>query len=174
MQILLIFKQMNANARFGVIALLLGALGISTTIWIDGAVPMQLLSSGTLLFGQLAYGQDAGFEKPLTKLVLVALGLAVIGFVMLMLDDNAKAGLLFVFATFLSILFWAVAMLHRPGPARATGKVGAAMGLGVLRSVASAEVTDVLRLVQITCVGLAIWSVVQAWILFTGLLALDS
>jgi len=32
---------MNANARFGVIALLLGALGISTTIWIDGAVPMQ-------------------------------------------------------------------------------------------------------------------------------------
>jgi hypothetical protein len=195
MQILRTFKQMNANARFGVIALLLGALGISTTIWIDGAVPMQLLSCGALLFGQLAYGQDAGFEKPLTKLVLVALGFAVIGFVMLILDDNAKAGLLFVFATFLSILFWAVAMLHRPGPARATGKVGAvaggvslalligghvfvglgaAMGLGVLRSVASAEVTDVLRLVQITCVGLAIWSVVQAWILFTGLLASDS
>ena len=185
---------MSANARFGLIALLLGALGLSTTIWINGAVPLHLLSLGALVFGQWAYGQEAGFEKPLTKLVLVALGFAVIGFVMLELDDNVKAGLLFVFASFLAILFWALAMLHRPGPARATGKVGAVagglslliligghvfiglgavLGLSVLRSAATANVNDVSRVVQIACLCLAVWCVVQAWVLFKGILAVD-
>ena len=185
-------RQMNANARFGFVALLLGALGLGTTIWIDGAAPMQLLSCGVLLFAQLAYGQEAGFEKPLTKLVLTALGFAVIGFIVLKLDGTAKAGLLFVFASFLAILFWALAMLHRPGPARTTGKLGvmaggaslailigghvfvglgAALGLGALRSAATADASEVLRLVQIACLCLALWSAVQARILYQGLLS---
>jgi hypothetical protein len=188
-------KDMNANARFGVIALVLAALGLCTTIWISGAVPMHLLSMGVLLFGQLAYGQEAGLEKPLTKLVLVALFFSAIGFVMLALDGNPKAGVLFVFASFLSILMWALAMLHRPGPARATGKVGvlagglslailigghvfvglgAALGMGALRSMGSASGEDVLRMVQITCIGLAIWSLVQAWMLFKGIVTANS
>ena len=185
-------RQMNANARFGFVALLLGALGLGTTIWIDGAAPMQLLSCGVLLFAQLAYGQEAGFEKPLTKLVLTALGFAVIGFIVLKLDGTAKAGLLFVFASFLAILFWALAMLHRPGPARTTGKLGvmaggaslailigghvfvglgAALGLGALRSATTADASEVQRLVQIACLCLALWSAVQARILYQGLLS---
>ena len=185
-------RQMNANARFSFIALLLGALGLGATIWIDGAAPMQLLSCGVLLFAQLAYGQEAGFEKPLTKLVLTALGFAVIGFIVLKLDGTAKAGLLFVFASFLAIVLWALAMLHRPGPARTTGKLGvmaggaslailigghvfvglgAALGLGALRSAATADASEVQHLVQIACLGLALWSVVQARILYQGLLS---
>ena len=57
------FKDLSANARFGVVALILGALGLSLTIWISGAAPMHLLWCGVLLFGQIAYGQEAGFES---------------------------------------------------------------------------------------------------------------
>ena len=122
------FIALNANARFGVVALVLGAFGLSATIWIEGAVPMHLLWTAVLVFGQLAYGQEAGFEKPLTKLVLIALLFAVLGFVLFTLEGSAQGGLLFAFGGLLSIFFWAVAMLHCPGPARQMGKAGAVMG----------------------------------------------
>lgn len=183
------FLDMNANARFGCVALVLAAIGLPLSILVAGAVPMHLLFAGILMFGQWAYGQEAGLEKPLTKLVLVTFGFTIIGFVLLKLDSNAKAGLLFVFGGFLSILMWAIAMLHRPGVGRATGKVGvlagaasfavligghvfvgvgAVLGAGALRNSGAATADDVERMVQITCAVLAIWSLAQASLIFFG------
>lgn len=152
---------------------------------------MRLFALGVLVFGQLCYAQEAGWEKPLTKLVVVALTFASLGFILFELDGTPKAALLFAFAGFVTVLSWSLAMLHRPGKARATGKVGmiaggaslailigghvfvgfgAAIGLEALRSVATAQSADVAGLVQIVSVCLGVWAFVCASIVFKGLL----
>ena len=121
--------------------------------------------------------------------MLVALLFAVIGFVLFSLEGSAKAGLLFGFGTFVAIFFWAVAMLHRPGPAKQVGKagavvgglslallvlghvfvgLGAALGLGALRSAANASTDDVMGLVQIASLCLGGWSIACAWLVWRG------
>lgn len=82
-------------------------------------------------------------------------------------------------------------MLHRPGKARTTGKLGmaaggaslailigghvfvgfgAAMGLEVLRSVATAQSSDVTAVMQIVSVCLGGWAFVCAWIVVKRIL----
>lgn len=194
MQLHSTFLSLRPNARFGSVALFLGALGMCITPWIAGAGPMRLLALGVMIFGQLCYAQEAGWEKPLTKLVVVALAFTSLGFVSFELDGTPKASLLFAFAGFLTVLSWSLAMLHRPGKARATGKVGmvaggvslviligghvfvgfgAAIGLGALRSVATAQSADVIGLVRIVSVCLGAWAFVCAWIVAKGVLAQD-
>ncbi|WP_298859704.1 hypothetical protein [uncultured Sulfitobacter sp.] len=191
MQLYSTFLLLSPNARFGSVALLLGGIGMCLTPWIDGAGPMRLLALSMLVFGQLCYAQEAGWEKPLTKLVVVALIFASLGFILFELDGTPKAALLFAFAGFVTVLSWSLAMLHRPGKARATGKVGmvaggaslailigghvfvgfgAAIGLGALRSVATAQSAEVAGLVQIVSVCLGAWAFVCASIVFKGLL----
>ena len=191
MQLHSIFLLLSPNARFGSVALLLGGMGMCVTPWILGAGPMRLFALGVLVFGQLCYAQEAGWEKPLTKLVVVALTFASLGFILFELDGTPKAALLFAFAGFVTVLSWSLAMLHRPGKARATGKVGmiaggaslailigghvfvgfgAAIGLEALRSVATAQSADVAGLVQIVSVCLGVWAFVCASIVFKGLL----
>lgn len=181
------FRSLSPNARFGVAGLVLSAIGLSASIWSPGAVPMHLLFFGILVFGQWAYGQEAGLEKPLTKLMLVALSFAALGFVLFKIEASAGGGLLFAFAGAFTILIWAIAMLHRPGPARQAGKVGmvaggvslailigghvfvglgAALGLGALRNAGTATAQEVTQLVQIICLCLSGWGLVCAWLMF--------
>lgn len=195
MQLCSSFLSLSPNARFGSVALLLGGIGMSITPWIAGAAPMRLLALGVMIFGQLCYAQEAGWEKPLTKLVVVALAFASLGFVLFELNGTPKAALLFAFAGFLTVLSWSLAMLHRPGKARTTGKVGmvaggaslailigghvfvgfgAAIGLEVLRSVATAQSADVTGVMQIVSVCLGGWAFAWAWIVAKGLLLEES
>lgn len=186
---------LNSNARFGSVALLLGGAGMSIAPWIEGAGPMRLLALGIMIFGQLCYAQEAGMEKPLTKLVLVTLAFASFGFILFELEGSSKAALLFAFAGFLTVVFWSVAMLHRPGKAQVTGKVGmlagsaslavlvgghvfvgfgAAIGLGALRSVGTAQASELIGLIGIVAIFLGIWSMVCAGIIVCGLLIQQS
>ena len=196
MQLRTTFLLLSPNERFGCVALLLGGIGRCVTPWIAGAGPMRLLALGMLVFGQLCYAQEAGWEKPLSKLVVVvALAFASLGFILFELDGAPKAAMLFAFAGFMTVLSWSLAMLHRPGKARATGKVGmiagsaslailigghvfggfgAAIGLEVLPSVATAQSADVALLVQIVAVCLVGWAFVCALVVINGFLVAES
>lgn len=195
MQLRTTFLLLSPNARFGCVALLLGGIGMCVTPWIAGAGPMRLLALGMLVFGQLCYAQEAGWEKPLSKLVVVALTFASLGFILFELDGAPKAAMLFAFAGFMTVLSWSLAMLHRPGKARATGKVGmiagsaslailiggyvfvgfgAPIGLEALRSVATAQSADVALLVQIVAVCLGGSAFVCALVVINGLLVAES
>lgn len=188
------FFKLSPNARFGAVALMVGGVLFGGFAWVDGAAPLRIFAMAALLFGQLCYAQEAGYEKPLTKFVLVWLFIAAVGLLMFEALAAPKAALLFAFAGFAAVLVWSIAMLHRPGQARAAGKIGAfagvtslavligghvfvgfgaALGLQALSSAATAQTADVVGIVRAVESMMGLWALAGAWMLFAGVLNAD-
>jgi hypothetical protein len=182
------------NARVGACALTVGPLGQALLgIFSTGLVALNILALGITAFGAWCFADEMGSQKPLNRVGLLALAIAVFAKLQASIGPEGAGQsayvLLYAFAILLAVLFWSIALLHRNGTVRRIGAMGALgtflpliilisghvfvglgtfFGVAVLYRMSSTDpATNTVFLLAIE-VLLAIWSLLAAWLLWSG------
>lgn len=137
-------EPISRNARAGAVALVVFAPlhGVASFL---GAMlaPMAFACWLGLSFGILCLCEELGAAKPLNRAGLVLFGAAFCARLLMSLAVEpalyVRAELLFAFATMGSLLFWSVALMHRPHAPRAVGMFGTAIAGSTLALIVSAH-----------------------------------
>jgi hypothetical protein len=122
-----------ASARIGALALAIGA-SANLGLHLAGPAlgPVAFLFWLVLSFGILAFCSEMGAERPLNRAGLVLFAAAFIantaGLLSTEAEMVARARLLYAFTVLGAVGCWSAALLHRTGPARMAGSVGAWLG----------------------------------------------
>jgi hypothetical protein len=136
-------KQVNEqsgaslNARSGAVALAVSA-PINLVLHGQGLAlgPLAYLFWLALSFGVWCYCSEMGAARPLNRAGLVLFAAAFIADTAVLISTDpgliARARLVYAFATLGAVVVWSVAMMHRTGPAKLAGSVGAWLGAGAL------------------------------------------
>jgi hypothetical protein len=122
----------SRNARTAAIALALFAPMHGVAV-LAGAkfAPLAFACWLGISFGVLCLCDELGAAKPLNRAGLVAFGAAFVARALMLVASDAallvRAELLFAFALMGALLFWSVALMHRPHAPRAIGLFGTAI-----------------------------------------------
>ena len=186
----------NRADLYASIALLIGGpLFAILSIFTTGTTPLQILFFGLILFGVFSYAATAGLEKPLIRMLMVAVMFCTYGYLTFKLDADPRsqinAAILYLMALFIGIFLWGGALLHRPGPAKRIGAAGLMFGLGPLalliaghvvlgfggvvgvQAIWAAQASGTLgdlSFLNLAHGGLGIWALACGVILYSGLL----
>jgi hypothetical protein len=105
--------------------------------------PLAFASWLGLSFGILCLTEELGAARPLNRAGLVLFAAAFCArLLMIVAGDpvlSARAQLLFAFAAMGALLFWSVALMHRPRAPRAAGFLGAAVTGSMLALILAAH-----------------------------------
>ncbi|WP_269583489.1 hypothetical protein [Roseibium sp. Sym1] len=184
------------NARVGACALVAGPLGqvLLGTVSTDLAA-LNLLALGITAFGAWCLADEMGSRKPLNRAGLLALALAVFAKLQASLGPEGASQsafvLLYVFSILLAVLFWSIAFLHRNGTVRRIGAIGALgafvpllvlvaghvfvglgafFGVAVLYRASGGGASADASVLTVLHVLIAVWSLLAAWLLWSGLI----
>ena len=125
-------ESVSLNARSGAIALTVFA-PLHFLVSLQGAAvaPLACATWLAVSFGVLCLCDELGPARPLNRAGLVLYAAAFSARLLMVVTGDpvsqARAELLFAFATMGSLLFWSAALMHRPRKPRAAGMLGAAM-----------------------------------------------
>ena len=118
------------NARVGAVALVAGSGGTVLLRLVPADLaPMLVLALGLSALGAWAFADEMGLRKPLNRAGLVAFAFAAMARTMVLLQEPGSGQrflVLYLFSLLLALLLWSLALLHRDGPLKVAGALGAA------------------------------------------------
>jgi hypothetical protein len=127
----------SLNGRVGALVLLVCA-PLNLFLHTEAATlgPLSFVAWLGVSFGVLCFCDEMGAGRPLNRagLVLFAAAFCAETLTLLAVDPAvaARARLLYAFAVLAALVFWSVALMHRPNVARAIGAAGVAVGGGAI------------------------------------------
>lgn len=188
----------SLNARVSAVSLIVGSTAALALGFAPDLVPLRFVALGILVFGAWGFADEMGVQKPLNRAGLVAFAFATIAKTLLLLEvattPFSSGLLLYAFAFLLALLLWSVAFLHRDGPLKIAGLVGASAaivpilvliaghifvgvgslwGIGVLYGELSAPTSNMPQALLIIEVVFVFWSLIAGAALWTGQISGD-
>lgn len=130
-------SRASLNARSAAAALVVGA-PMTLILHLQGSMlaPLAYLFWLILSFGVMGFCSEMGAARPLNRAGLVLFSAAFIADTSVLVSADpgltSRARLLYAFAILGAVLFWSAALIHRTGPAKKAGTVGAWLGGGAL------------------------------------------
>lgn len=137
--------SISRNARLGALSLAGGAL-IQLVAGLMGALAAPWAYAGWLLFcfGALCLCEELGAARPLNRAGLILMGAGFCARLLLLLVPDpaiaVRAEIAFAFTSMGMILFWSVALLHRPQQPKLVGMIGSLLSGGSLALLLAAHV----------------------------------
>lgn len=138
-------EPISLNARIGALALALFA-PLHFLVSLSGAAlaPLVVASWLGVSFGMLCLCEELGPSRPLNRAGLILFAAAFFARLLTSVASDpalqVRAELLFAFATMGALLFWSVALMHRPQAPRVVGVLGAAVAGSTLALIVAAHV----------------------------------
>lgn len=120
----------SLNARVSAIGLIAGSAATVALGFAPELVPLRFVALGIFVFGAWGFADEMRMHKPLNRAGLVAIAFATVAKTLLLLDSSAFAAsssLLYAFALLLALLLWSIAFMHRDGPLKIAGAIGASV-----------------------------------------------
>lgn len=137
-------EPITRNARTGAFALLFFA-PVHCAIGLAGATlaPIGIASWLGVSFGILCLCDELGPARPLNRAGLVLFGAAFCARLLMAISTDpaleVRSELLFAFTVMGALLFWSVALMHRPHAPRAVGLFGTAIAVSALALILAAH-----------------------------------
>lgn len=188
----------SLNARVSAVSLIVGSVATLALGFAPELVPLRFVALGVSVLGAWGFADEMGAHKPLNRAGLVALSFAATAKTLHLLGDGNTAAsnslLLYAFALLLALLLWSSAFLHRDGPLRIAGMIGASAaivpilaliaghilvgvgsfwGIGALYGELNAPTTDIPRIIMIIEIVFVFWSLIASAALWTGQISGD-
>lgn len=120
----------SLNARVSAVGLIGGSAATFALGFAAELVPLRFVALGLFVLGAWGFADEMGAHKPLNRAGLVALAFATVAKTLLLLDGSspaASSNLLYAFALLLALLLWSMAFMHRDGPLKIAGAIGASV-----------------------------------------------
>lgn len=182
----------SLNARVSAMGLISGSAATAALSFAPELVPLRFLALGFFGLGAWGFACEMGADRPLNRAGLVALAFAIMAKTISLLDGatpTASSSLLYAFALLLALWLWSVAFMHRDGPLKIAGAIGASVtilpilaliaghifvgvgaywGIGALYEGLNGGMTaepQIITIVESVC---AAWSLVAGALLVTG------
>lgn len=121
--------MISLNARVSAVCLVVGSVATLVLSMAPQLVALRFIALMTCTVGAWAFADEMGIGKPLNRAGLVAFAFAVVAKILVLLDvgnsDVAGGRLLYALMLLLALLLWSMAFLHRDGPLKVAGAIGA-------------------------------------------------
>lgn len=185
--------MVSLNARVGAACLVVGAVATLALNLAPTLVPLRFIALMICVVGAWAFADEMGIFKPLNRAGFVAFSFAALARILMLLDlgnsEVAGSSLLYAFMLLLALFLWSIAFLHREGPMKLVGSVGASatllslaaliaghifVGVGALWGIGSlfnqinAATTGTPQIIAIIEGIFAVWSVIVGAALWAG------
>lgn len=120
----------SLNARVSAVGLIAGSAATFALGFAPELVPLRFVALGLFVLGAWGFADEMGVHKPLNRAGLVALAFATLAKTLLLIDGSvpaASSNLLYAFALLIALLLWSMAFMHRDGPLKVAGAIGASV-----------------------------------------------